>query len=82
MGRDDGDSDSDTDLLFWGSNEEMDSDLELAVDSRLPSICEFCASPNPGMLMLPICRPRVDCGFTGRWFLGGILAFAVCERAE
>jgi hypothetical protein len=80
----------DTDLLFWGSNEETDSDsdrdseLQLAVDSG--PICEFRASPNPGTLtrMLSICPPRVDCGLRWFKFLGGILAlaFAVCERAE
>ena len=51
-------SDGNTDLLFWGSNEETDLELQLAVD--LGPICEFCASPNPGTLMLSICPPRAD----------------------
>ena len=76
MGRDDGD----TDLLFWETNEETDSEqLQLAVDSEPTSICEFCALPNPGTLMLSICPPRVDCGL--RWFWVLAFKFAVCERA-
>ena len=79
MGRDD---DGDTDLLFWGSNKETDSDSELQLAVDLGPICEFCASPNPGMLILSIFPLRVDCGLGWFKFLGGILAFAVCERAE
>ena len=71
MGRDDGD----TDLLFWDSNEETELELHLAVDSEPTG--EFCASPDPGTMLMPsTCPPRVDCG------LGWILAFAVWERAE
>ena len=65
MGRDDGDAD----LLFWDSSEETGSDSE--------PICEFkfLTSPNPGILMLSFCPPRIDCGLGCQWF-------AVCERAE
>ena len=81
MGRDDGD----TDLLFWDSNEETDSELPVQVAVLVDSgpICGFCASPNSGTsrLMLSIwpSTSRVDCRLGLRWFL----AFAaICKRAE
>jgi hypothetical protein len=80
MGREDRDTAA-TDLLFWDSDEEANSELHLEVDWEPLCDSEFTgsASPNTGTSILSIWPPGFDCSRLG-WCL--MFAASVCERAE